>query len=187
VPSKLYLHTQLSELKHKCKRGGKPRAYLEQLRGKDEDEGDDRLALAGRCLLPHGFLSVSPLFPDLSLSLLLFRLFLESAACKRRWRCGKVVPPTLLPLLCFSFPSVSPSLSFSFLSLLKLSLVSLLVFVRSFSSHNSSGCWRWSSEAAASGGDENGGDAGGDSCLLLSLVFLQCFLCSGHQRWWWRC
>jgi len=72
VPSKLYLHTQLSELKHKCKRGGKPRAYLEQLRGKDEDEGDDRLALAGRCLLPHGFLSVSPLFPDLSLSLFSF-------------------------------------------------------------------------------------------------------------------
>jgi len=68
VPSKLYLHAQLSELKHKCKRGGKPRAYLEQLRGKDEDEGDDRLALAGRCLLPPCFLSVSPLFPDLSLS-----------------------------------------------------------------------------------------------------------------------
>jgi len=41
---------------------------LVQLRGQDKDEGDDRLALAGRCLLPPGFLSVSPLFPDLSLS-----------------------------------------------------------------------------------------------------------------------
>jgi len=57
-----------SELKCKCKRGGKPRAYLEQLRGKDEDEGDDRLALVGRCLLPPCFLSVGSLSPGLSLS-----------------------------------------------------------------------------------------------------------------------
>jgi len=45
-----------------------------------------------------------------------------------------------------------------------------------------SGCWRWSSEAAASGGDENSDEAGGDSCLLLSLVFLLCFLCSPFLR-----
>jgi len=45
-----------------------------------------------------------------------------------------------------------------------------------------SGCWRWSSEAAASGGDENSCDAGGDSCLLLSFVFLLCFLCSPFLR-----
>jgi len=35
------------------------RAYLVQLRGKKEDDGDDRLALAGRCLLPPRFMSVS--------------------------------------------------------------------------------------------------------------------------------
>jgi len=39
-----------------------------QLRGEGEDEGGDRLALAGRCLLPPGFLSISPLSPGLSLS-----------------------------------------------------------------------------------------------------------------------
>jgi len=39
-----------------------------QLRGEGEDEGGARLALAGRCLLPPGFLSISPLSPDLSLS-----------------------------------------------------------------------------------------------------------------------
>ncbi|KAJ6992039.1 hypothetical protein NC653_015404 [Populus alba x Populus x berolinensis] len=39
-----------------------------QLRDEGEDEGGDRLALAGRCLLPPGFLSISPLSPGLSLS-----------------------------------------------------------------------------------------------------------------------
>ena len=39
-----------------------------QLRGEGEDEGGDHLALAGRCLLPPSFLSISPLSPGLSLS-----------------------------------------------------------------------------------------------------------------------
>jgi len=39
-----------------------------QLRGEGEDEGGDRLALARRCLLLPGFLSISPLCPGLSLS-----------------------------------------------------------------------------------------------------------------------
>ncbi|KAL9394107.1 hypothetical protein Peur_013392 [Populus x canadensis] len=82
---------------------------LVQLRGQDKDEGDDRLALAGRCLLPPGSLSVSPLFPGFSLSSPSSSV---RAARKRRRRCGRVVPPTPLPLLCFSFPSVSPQ-SFS--------------------------------------------------------------------------
>ena len=32
---------------------------LVQLRGKDEDDGDDQLTLVGRCLLPPRFLSIS--------------------------------------------------------------------------------------------------------------------------------
>jgi len=82
---------------------------LVQLRGQDKDEGDDWLTLAGRCLLPPGSLSVSPLFPDFSLSSPSLSV---PAARKRRRRCGRVVPPTSLPLLCFSFPLVSPQ-SFS--------------------------------------------------------------------------
>ena len=63
-----------SELKCKCKRGGKPRVYLEQLRGKDEDEGDDRLTLAGRC--PPSLFVVCR--SSLSRSLSLFSFFVCS-------------------------------------------------------------------------------------------------------------
>ena len=90
----------------------------------DEVE-DDGNGVPGQCfccsllLLVSSFLLCS-LF-SLVLSSFLWSslpcLFLESAACKRRWWCGRVVPPTWLPLLCFIFPLLSGLFS----SLLRLS------------------------------------------------------------------
>ena len=109
-------------MNYKAKKSGEwERTYL--MWG-DEVE-DDGNGVPGQCfccsllLLVSSFLLCS-LF-SLVLSSFLWSslpcLFLESAACKRRWWCGRVVPPTLLPLLCFSFPLLSGLFS----SLLRLS------------------------------------------------------------------